>query len=378
MDRLHLRALPSINDISPHVWSALGGQANPFISHAFLKAMEDSQSASALTGWTPHHLLLESADGRPLAAAPGYLKSHSQGEYVFDHSWADAYQRAGGRYYPKLLMAAPFSPVTGPRVLAPDPAHGLALLEAVALLAERSGLSSVHANFIAPDQANLFAQAGWLIRRDQQFHWLDRDYGDFAGFLAALSSRKRKNIRKERETLQRNDLQVDWLRGKDITEAHWDAMWTFYMDTGARKWGRPYLTRDAFSMLSALMGDDVLLIMARSGARYIAGALNLIGPDALYGRYWGCSVDVECLHFEICYYQAIDFALLHGLRRVEAGAQGPHKVARGYEPVATTSAHWIGHDGFRRAVASFLEAEGREVDATIAYFDQIGPYRKPD
>jgi hypothetical protein len=306
---------------------------------------------------------------------PAYLKSHSQGEYVFDHAWADAYERAGGDYYPKLQIAVPFTPVPGPRLLAHRPGLKAGLIAAAEALVRQNGLSSAHATFIAADEVELFEQAGWLIRIDSQFHWHNEGVADFEEFLASLSSRKRKTIRKERAAAVAG-LEVVHLRGEAIGEAEWDAFWRFYQDTGARKWGRPYLTRRFFSLLGERMADRILLVLALRDGVAVAGALNLIGEDALYGRYWGALVDVPHLHFEICYYQAIDFAIANGLSRVEAGAQGSHKLARGYRPVPTYSAHFLADPGLRRAVADYLVREREAVVQEIGALEELTPFRK--
>jgi predicted N-acyltransferase len=357
-------------------WNACAGPGNPFLQHAFFTALEESGSATPSTGWQPVHLVVDDADGRPAAIMPNYLKSHSQGEYVFDHNWADAWARAGGRYYPKLQSCVPFTPATGARLLLREPSLAPALLGAAEALTVQNKLSSAHATFIAPEQVATFEAADWLIRIDQQFHWVNAGYATFADFLADLSSRKRKAIRKERDGALEGGIEVDLLTGAAITEAHWDAFWDFYQDTGSRKWGRPYLTRPFFSLLGERMADRVLLAVARRGSRIIAGALNMIGDDCLYGRYWGCSEDVPFLHFELCYYQAIDWAIANGRARVEAGAQGSHKLARGYRPTPTYSAHFIPDPGFRRAVAQFLNAEREAVVDGIEALDEEGPFRK--
>jgi predicted N-acyltransferase len=356
-------------------WDACAGTGNPFLCHAFLSALEQSGSATRATGWQPAPIAIDGEDGRLGAVLPAYLKSHSQGEYVFDHSWADAYERAGGDYYPKLQIAVPFTPVPGRRLLARDPALAPALIAAAETLVANEGLSSAHATFIAPEEVGLFERAGWLIRADLQFHWHNDGYRDFGDFLAALSSRKRKAIRKEREAALAG-LEVEHVSGAAITEAHWDAFWAFYQDTGARKWGRPYLTRDFFALLGARMAERVLLIVATRGGVPIAGALNLIGADTLYGRYWGTRAEVPNLHFEICYYQAIEAAIARGLARVEAGAQGPHKLSRGYRPVATWSAHHIADPRLRRAVSAYLDSERPAVLHEIAALEQMTPFRK--
>lgn len=350
-------------------WDAAAGDANPFVSHAFLSALEDSGSVGGNSGWQP--VPLEVAGG----FAPAYLKVHSQGEYVFDHSWADAWERAGGDYYPKLVIAAPFTPVPGPRLLTADAAVAKALIRTAELVVDRNGLSSAHANFVEPAQLELFREAGWLIREGQQFHWHNRDYADFEAFLADLSSRKRKAIRKERREAQAA-VEIVALTGADLDEAAWDAFWQFYQDTGSRKWGRPYLTREFFTAIGQTMAEKILLVMARRDGHWIAGALNFIGSDTLYGRYWGCVEEVPYLHFELCYYQAIDWAIRLGLSRVEAGAQGEHKLARGYLPVATWSAHYIADRGFRAAVADFVKREAKAVEHGIDVLTEMGPFKK--
>ncbi|MGB7656240.1 MAG: GNAT family N-acetyltransferase [Novosphingobium sp.] len=364
----------SIGALPADQWDALAA-GNPFVSHAFLSAMEDSGSVGPGTGWSPAPITIVDAEQRLIAALPAYLKSHSQGEYVFDHAWADAWHRAGGSYYPKLQIAAPFTPATGPRLLLADPLLAAPLLRAAEQLCESNGLSSAHATFIAPDQVPLFEQAGWLLRSDLQFHWLNRGYASFDEFLAALSSRKRKDLRKERAAAQ-SGVEIRTLTGTEIRDEHWDAFWHFYQDTGARKWGQPYLTRAAFSLLGERMGDRIVLILAYAEGQPVAGALNFIGPDALYGRYWGASIEKPFLHFELCYYQAIDLAIALGLPRVEAGAQGGHKLARGYEPVETWSAHWITHPGFREAVSDFLVRERAGTAADRNYLESRTPFRK--
>lgn len=350
---------------------------NPFMRHAFLTALEDSGSVGPGTGWSPAPIVIEGVNGRLAAALPAYLKSHSQGEYVFDHPWADAWHRAGGQYYPKLQIAAPFTPATGPRLLLADVALALPLLRAAEQVCADNGLSSAHATFIAPEQLPLFERAGWMPRSDIQFHWENRGYRSFDDFLAVLSSRKRKDLRKERAAAQAG-VEIRALTGAEVGEAEWDAFWAFYQDTGARKWGRPYLTREAFTLFGERMGDQVLLVLAYLEGRPVAGALNFIGPDALYGRYWGALIDKPFLHFELCYYQAIDAAIRLGLKRVEAGAQGGHKLARGYEPVRTWSAHWIAHPGFRSAVEDFLERERAGVALDQNYLAARTPFRKQD
>jgi uncharacterized protein len=344
-----------------------------------LSALEDSGSATATTGWLPQHLALEGKGGELLGALPCYLKSHSQGEYVFDHGWADAFARAGGRYYPKLQCTVPFTPATGPRLIASSDEHRLALLAGLVELNERHGASSAHITFMPQDEWKLAGDAGFLLRMDQQFHWQNNGYHGFEDFLAALSSRKRKNIRKERETaLARSGIEIVRLTGAELTETVWDRFFEFYMDTGSRKWGRPYLTRSFYSMIGERMGDRIVLILARRGGQYVAGAINFVGDDCLYGRHWGCVEDHPCLHFEICYYQAIDYAIEHGLARVEAGAQGEHKLARGYVPVITRSAHHIAHPGLRRAVDDYLAQERKHVEMENEILVEHAPFRHAD
>ncbi len=342
--------------------STEGKPDNPFLDHAFFLALEESGSATRRTGWQPQHLVLTDPGGEIAGIMPMYLKSHSQGEYVFDHGWADAFARAGGRYYPKLQSSVPFTPVPAPKLLARDgdPAVRSALLDAAAGIADANGVSSVHATFVPDDEAELAQAAGWLVRHDTQFHWHNRGYANFEDYLQSLSSRHRKITRRERRDALCG-LQVRWLTGRDLTEAVWDAFFDFYMDTGSRKWGRPYLNRRFFSLLSEAMADRIVLIFAYDGLTPIAGTMNLIGNERLYGRYWGATRHVPFLHFELCYYQAIEFALAHGLKTVEAGAQGEHKLARGYEPTTTRSIHWIGHEGLRDAVASFVQHERASV-----------------
>ena len=356
-------------------WDACAGSANPFVSHDFLAALEESGSAVARTGWQPVPIAIDGADGRPAAILPAYAKSHSQGEFVFDHSWADAWQRAGGQYYPKLQIAVPFSPVPGPRLLLRDPTLAPRLIAAAETVVRNNDLSSAHATFIEPGQVPLFEAAGWLIRTDRQFHWTNRGYASFDAFLGELASRKRKAIRKERAAAVEG-LEIVHLSGAALEERHWDAFWHFYQDTGSRKWGRPYLTRSFFSLLSERMADRTLLILALRDGKAIAGALNLIGSDALYGRYWGAIEEVPFLHFELCYYQAIDAAIERGLQRVEAGAQGEHKLARGYEPVATWSAHYIPDRNFRRAVADYLDHERQAIAENIENLFEFTPFKK--
>ncbi len=370
-----VRVLPSVGAADAAEWDALTDGRNPFVSHAFLTALEDSGSVGRGSGWLPVPLAIDGPDGRLAGALPAYVKSHSQGEYVFDHGWADAWHRAGGSYYPKLQIAVPFTPATGPRVLTRAPALTAPLLHAAERFCIQQELSSAHATFIEPAQTPLFERAGWLLREDIQFHWQNRGYATFEDFLGALSSRKRKDLRKERAAAQAG-VEIRALRGSDIRAEHWDAFWRFYQDTGARKWGQPYLTRAAFTLLGERMADRILLILAFMDGTAVAGALNFIGGDALYGRYWGALIDKPFLHFELCYYCAIDAAIALGLDRVEAGAQGGHKLARGYEPVRTISAHYIVHDGFREAVAEFLARERDGVASDQLYLGARTPFRK--
>jgi predicted N-acyltransferase len=373
--QLTARVAPSVGSLPADAWDRLAGADNPFMSHAFLTALEDSGSVGPRTGWTPAPLVIEDAGGRLLAALPTYAKSHSQGEYVFDHAWADAWRRAGGNYYPKLQIAAPFTPATGPRLLLNDPTLAAPLLRTVERLCEQNDFSSAHATFVEPSQLPLFEEAGWLARSDIQFHWTNRGYASFEDFLDQLASRKRKAIRKERAAAQEG-VTIRALTGDAIRPEHWDAFWEFYQDTGARKWGHPYLTRAAFDLFGERMGDKVLLILAFEDDRPIAGALNFIGGQALYGRYWGCLVEKPFLHFELCYYRAIDEAIARGLQRVEAGAQGGHKLARGYEPVQTWSMHYIADPGFGAAVAQYLEDERRGVAADQLVLGERTPFRR--
>lgn len=371
---IEARIASSVGELPAAQWDALSG-GNPFMSHAFLTALEDSGSVGLGTGWSPSPVTIADDTGQIIAALPAYLKGHSQGEYVFDHAWADAWHRAGGAYYPKLQIAAPFTPATGPRLLLAVEALALPLLRAAEQICADNGLSSAHATFIAPEQLPLFEQAGWLLRSDIQFHWQNKGYASFDDFLAQLSSRKRKDLRKERAAAQAG-IEIKVLIGGAIGEAEWDAFWAFYQDTGARKWGQPYLTRTAFSLLGERMGDRIALILAYREGQPIAGALNFIGSEVLYGRYWGALEDKPFLHFELCYYQAIDLAIALGLSRVEAGAQGGHKMARGYEPVQTWSAHYIAHSGFREAVADFLERELAGIARDQNYLAARTPFKK--
>ncbi|MCP3054609.1 GNAT family N-acetyltransferase [Aurantimonas marianensis] len=392
-DTFTIRIVDTISAVPAGQWDRLAATAvdstsahtpraaiNPFVSHAFLSSLEDSGSVSQAAGWLPRHLVLEGPGGEAIAAAPAYLKAHSQGEYVFDHGWADAFQRAGGRYYPKLQMAVPFTPASGPRLLvgagAGAATRRMALAEGAKSYAARTGVSSVHATFLRPADLAALEGADWLHRTDQQFHFHNRGYDGYEAFLATLASRKRKALRKERAQALANDISIEWLTGRDLTEAVWDAFYEFYMDTGSRKWGRPYLHREFFSLVGERMGAQILLVMARRNGRYIAGGLNFLGPDTVYGRNWGCVEDHPFLHFEVCYHQAIDYAIAHGLAVVEAGAQGEHKLARGYEPVTTHSAHWIAHPGLRRAIEDYLDHERAEVARVGEILGGHTPYKK--
>jgi len=379
--------VPRIADVAAAAWDACANPDpatfNPFIAHGFLKALEEAGTVGGRSGWTPRHLVLKDGKGEVVGCAPCYLKSHSQGEYVFDHSWADAYHRAGGRYYPKLQIAVPFTPVPGRRLLvragAGEHAREAALAAAAAALVDRGELSGVHITFLSEGEWRRLGEHGFLQRTHQQFHWSNAGYASFDDFLATLSSRKRKGVRKERAEALAAGLSIEWVQGRDITEAHWDAFFAFYMDTGSRKWGRPYLNRKAFSLLGEAMSERCLLTLARRGQRYVAGALHMIGGDCLYGRYWGAVEHHPCLHFELCYYQAIEYAISHRIARVEAGAQGEHKLARGYLPVTTYSVHYLADPALRRAVGDFLVRERAYVEEACEHLAELAPYRKvPD
>jgi uncharacterized protein len=373
-----VRVLTSLADIAAADWDRVANPAgqpfHPFVAHGFLNALEESGSAVAQSGWAAQHLVLEDT-GHVVGAVPCYLKSHSQGEYVFDHGWAEAYQRAGGRYYPKLQVAVPFSPVPGPRLLAATAEGKAALLSGLVAQVKTARASSAHITFM-PETDWQAAPEHWLKRQDIQFHWHNNGYASFDDFLAALSSNKRKNIRKERRAVAENGITFQHVTGADLTENHWDHFYAFYMDTGSRKWGRPYLTRKFFSLLGETMKEHVLLVLAIRGGKIIAGALNMIGGDRLYGRNWGCAEDHPFLHFETCYYQAIDFAIARGLKVVEAGAQGDHKLARGYVPVKTHSLHYLAHPGLSRAVAEYLEQERAAVDEQRQLLAEHAPFRQ--
>ena len=385
---LTLAVSTSFSDFHKEDWESLSGTSraaldfpyNPFISHAFLSSLEESGCATGESGWLGQHLRLVTGDGILLGAVFGYLKSHSQGEYVFDHGWADAFERAGGDYYPKLQVSVPFTPATGPRLLVRRGVDAKAVRQALArglkTLTHRLGISSVHVTFATPEDVAVLEAEDFLLRKDQQFHFFNEGYRTYDDFLETLASRKRKALRKERREALAPGIEIDWITGKDITEAVWDDFYAFYRETGSRKWGRPYLNRRFFSLIGERMAEDILLVMARRNGRYIAGAINFIGSDTLFGRNWGAIEHHPFLHFEVCYHQAIEFAITHGLNRVEAGAQGEHKLARGYLPVTTHSAHYIEHPGLRRAVADYLEAERQEVDMMGVILTEHSPYRK--
>jgi len=387
---LSVRVAASVGAFTRDEWSSLTGAArrrpgpayNPFVSYDFLTALEESGCAVSRSGWQGYHLRLEDGAGKLLGALPCYLKSHSQGEYVFDHGWADAFERAGGRYYPKLQAAVPFTPVTGPRLMVADGVDAVrarsGLATALRQVTDRLDVSSAHVTFATQEDADALAAAGYLPRIDQQFHFFNEAYASYDDFLATLASRKRKALKRERREALCSGITIDWLTGNDITEKAWDDFFAFYMDTGSRKWGRPYLNRRFFSLIGERMADDILLVMAKRNGRYIAGAINFIGSDTLYGRNWGCIEDHPFLHFEVCYHQAIDFAIARKLKVVEAGAQGEHKLARGYRPVTMHSAHYIAHSGLRRAIADYLERERRDVAHTSEYFEDHLPFRHDD
>ncbi len=374
------RSLDGIDEIAPSAWNSCLADDNPFLSHAFLRALEESGSVGPGTGWRPRPLLIEEESGNLLAAAPLYEKAHSLGEYIFDHAWAEAYARAGARYYPKLQLAIPFSPVPGPRLLVraggKAAAAQAALIETLIAAAGDNGFSSLHVTFCPEDEAAALARHGFLRRLSWQYHWRNENYRDFADFLDALNARKRKAIRKERAAIAEQGIEIESLSGAAIRPQHWDALFAFYQDTGSRKWGRPYLNRAFFAALGEALRDRALLILARHDGRYVAGALNLRSATTLYGRYWGALADFRFLHFECCYYRAIDYAIAEKLTRVEAGAQGEHKIQRGYLPVATHSAHWIADPDWRTAIADFLARETPLVERQIAALRELSPFRK--
>ena len=378
MSETTVKILHSIDEIDESIWNDCAKASppyNPFLNHKFLIALEKSNSVSPETGWQPFHLKVEK-NSELIGVVPMYLKSHSQGEYVFDYGWADAWQRAGGRYYPKLQSSIPFTPATGPRLLAlnPNEKNINILLDACIGVAQKTQVSSMHMTFMPKNQWDYANQSGFLSRIDQQFHWHNAGYQDFDQFLSDLASKKRKNLKRERRDALANDITIEWATGDLLKEQHWDAFYHFYVDTGARKWGTPYLTREFFSLIGQTMPEDILLILAKREDKYIAGALNFIGGDTLFGRNWGCIEDHRFLHFEVCYYQAIDFAIKHNLKKVEAGAQGSHKVARGYLPQATYSAHWISDPNFKDAVRRFLDEERQHVADDIAYIEHRSPF----
>jgi predicted N-acyltransferase len=385
---LRIRVLPAIAEVPAQAWDACANpnansqdqSYNPFISHAFLFALETSGSATARTGWQPQHLIAETENGVIRGAAPAYLKSHSRGEYVFDAGWADAYERAGGSYYPKVQVSVPFTPATGRRLLVPPGDNADSIRQGLASglieLANLRDASSVHVTFAPENEWRLLGELGYLQRNDQQFHWENANYTTFDDFLNALAARKRKAIKRERREALERGIEVQWLTGSDLTESVWDTFFAFYMDTGSRKWGRPYLTRSFYSLIGEMMRDKILLVMAKRAGRYIAGAINFIGSHTLYGRHWGAVEHHPFLHFELCYYQAIDFAIQNKLARVEAGAQGEHKLARGYMPVTTYSAHYIADPALRRAIADYLKRERAYVAAAGSELAAMGPFRK--
>jgi len=384
-DTIEITVLDSLSGIAPPEWdacacpeAAAGRPLDPFTTHRFLSALEDSGSVGPGTGWQPQHLVARLAD-RIIGVMPLYAKSHSQGEYVFDHNWAHAYESAGGDYYPKLQASVPFTPATGRRLLCAagyEETGRAALLQGAVQLVQQAKVSSLHITFCTNEEYDFGGAIGLMQRTGQQFHWQNRGYEDFDGFLASLSSRKRKNIRKERAQARNAECGIREYSGDALKPEHWDAFWRFYQDTGARKWGTPYLTREFFDIVQQTMRDDVVLYLAEDEGRPVAGALNFVGRDCLFGRYWGCLEDVPSLHFEMCYYRAIDYAIAHGLVRVEAGAQGPHKLARGYLPVPVYSLHWVADAGFRDAIARYLEAERAAVDEEIEVLTAYGPFRK--
>jgi len=404
---LQLRVVPAISEVGAAAWDACANPPapaaglapeppsslpscakvesqdyayNPFISYDFLHALEASGSAVARAGWQPQHLVAERRDGGVLGAVPCYLKSHSRGEYVFDRGWAEAYERAGGSYYPKLQVSVPFTPATGRRLLVPPGAEAgqvrAGLTAGLIELCRRHDASSVHVTFMPEPECDFLNQHGFLHRTDQQFHWTNAGYASFDGFLEALSARKRKTIRRERRDALAPGITVHWLTGRDLTEEVWDTFFAFYMETGSRKWGRPYLTRQFYSLVGERMGDRIVLMMAKRAGRYIAGAINFLGSDTIFGRHWGAVEHHPFLHFELCYYQAIDFAIEHGLRHVEAGAQGEHKLMRGYMPMATHSAHYIADPGLRRAIADYLVRERAYVERAGQELAAAAPFRK--
>jgi predicted N-acyltransferase len=382
-----IRAVRSAQEVSPADWNRLATsdvtstkQHSPFLSHAFFLALEESESATVRTGWLPQHIIVEDAEKQIVGLMPAYLKNHSRGEYVFDHGWAEAYENAGGRYYPKLQACVPFTPATGPRLLVGASPHAGAIRALLAqggrAITERLGASSLHVTFCTAEEQATLVEEGYLARTDTQFHWKNEGYGSFEDFLSALSSRKRKTIRREREEALANGITIHRLSGADLTEEIWDAFFAFYIDTGSRKWGRPYLTRKFFSLIGQTLSDQIVLVMAKREGRWIAGAINFVGEDVLYGRHWGAVEHHPFLHFEVCYYQAIEHAIVNQLQVVEAGAQGEHKLARGYGPVTTYSAHAIIDPGFRRAVADYLVRERAHVAELGRELLAFTPFRR--
>ena len=386
--QLQIQVTPSFSDIDRNAWRGLiasesSNLVNPFITYEYLSALEASNSAVVETGWLGQHLLLKNAEGKLCGALVCYLKNHSQGEYVFDHGWAEAFEQAGGRYYPKLQCSVPFTPATGPRLLTRagenSGQYKNMLASGLKQLCAKHDVSSAHITFMEEDEWQLLEQQEFLLRVDQQFHWQNNGYVNFTQFLDSLSSRKRKNIRKERNSAASIEgISFEWIAGNDITESLWDVFYEFYLDTGSRKWGRPYLTREFYTLIGKNMPNQIVLIMAKRDGNYIAGAINFIGDNCLFGRHWGCSEFHPALHFEICYYQAIDYAIENNIQRVEAGAQGPHKLARGYVPVTTHSAHWIENEGLRNAVARYLHDEREHVKMETEYLKAHGPFRNND
>lgn len=384
-ENIVVKVIPSISEVSQKAWDRCAGTSHPFTRHAFLSALEDSGSATAETGWQPQHLIIETPKGDILGASPLYLKNHSYGEYVFDWGWADAFERAGGNYYPKLQCSVPFTPVTGARFLIPDMtgteqkiALKQALGGAMVQLADRMDVSSIHVTFTRKEEWKLLTDVGFLQRIGQQFHWYNNDYRTFDDFLGELTSRKRKQIRKERRSILDKNLTIKTLSGAEIEERHWDAFYKFYLSTTDKKWGSSYLTRSFFTLLGERMGDQVVLIVVEDAGHLVAGALNFKSDDTLYGRNWGCLANYKFLHFEACYYKAIDYAIEHGLKRVEAGAQGPHKIQRGYLPSYTYSAHWINHPGLKGAIEDFLAQERLGIEVEMRDFEQHSPFKNTE
>jgi uncharacterized protein len=379
-ERLTVRVVDDLSTVPAAAWDACAGPDNPFVCHAFLQALEESGSATRETGWLPQHVIIEDDAKRILGAVPMYLKSHSYGEYIFDHGWASGYERAGGRYYPKLLAAVPFTPATGPRLLlhpAADPEIRDTLIAAMVEIAKARKVSSLHVNFMPEAEWKQLGEHGFVQRIGRQFHWENNGYRSFDDFLEALNSRKRKQIRRERRDALDGGIEIETLTGEALKPAHWDVFFRFYMSTSDRKWGSAYLTREFFTLLHQRMADKVVLIMARKGERWIGGALNLLGSDTLFGRNWGCNGDYPFLHFEVCYYRALDFAIAQGLKRVEAGAQGQHKIQRGYLPSPIYSAHWIRDPGFERAVADFCSRERRAIESEMEELEEdLSPFKR--